>query len=257
MDEQQKYYCRPAEEFTIKELEDAIEIQEEDEYEVGLFNYVKISIDTMTPRHFIDIMRGLCLDIGGRLFSGKKFYREILECCRRIPFSIGGFGNLGIWQVIVEDDYSDRCGHKLATSSKKLAKKIIEAVFDLGYVRNDLRVIDERIQFIYPEFCARFKECLDEEGFYETYNLDADRRIQNALKYLESILTPLQYGVYAYNIQSETLIDAVDNVLNVELDKMTPSQFLPYSEFEYMLLYAAQRNVRCLFGDELFNIFIS
>ena len=155
----------------------------------------------------------------------------------------------------------DSCYHYLRVESRELAKKIFFALKKLGYIREDFGDVDKKMLY----FCPHYREAmidylLFDSDVYETYELATTRRLKNISDLLKKKLTPLQYDIYMHNYESGNLVNARDYASRFDeygnAMAVSPHVFLPYSRFEYELLYAAQKNVDSL-KDEIFNIIIS
>ena len=243
-------YCRPASEFTIRELEARIGPLQ-GKYEKPFFDVIRRKIKKDPAFYMTNEIRYHSIFSRENEFETGKWlpYSEYFEELEMDFFSFDGISDQDMISLINDKNRVKKHPQKAQTVLKELddfGRRFTTAIIDLGYIRQDLISIgynfDKRLSFLSD---SDFFESMVWVDRYETYEYDCDVRLKEALDFLEYKLSPVQFSLLRYHILS--------GALEKELSE---SNHAPYSDVEWEFLCTAQENIE-QYREELRKIIFS
>lgn len=169
------YFCRPASEFTIEELENELELV--GDFEIKLFEISKGCIKRIGAQAFLDIARWIYAEDRERP-DPPYFYESLFEddaTCLIDQFD--GITEDQAWDAIVNGERDNRISECLASSAASLTTKICNALCRLKFIRSDIEkdcFLEDLFEDFFFTHLGGAAACdalgfIIENGAYETY----------------------------------------------------------------------------------------
>ena len=283
MDKEKKRYCRSAREFSIDELKKKIGPLE-GKYEGRIFELIKESWRNGSQSALLSPIRVAAmanlLESGEDLdyWSSARYW--IVSSSLQISdskddYKLEGINEDRVYDVLCSyDQPRTKAEEDSLSESISLCRRIITASLDLGFIREDLRRIDGSVmslcKALFDDYDLPIHELSYDDDWYETCSTNWTSKVEAVMSFLSESLPPMQFSIYKYHITHLGVLLRLLRGLRYKPDvdyhdyfdvvskgqKMSANDYLPYSEFEASLLYAAQRNVEWL-QTEIMQILFS